>query len=144
MYTVKQLSVFLENKPGRVCSAIDELAKNGVNISALTLADTASFGIMRLLLADPERAAAILSESGVVSRISHVLAVVMSDETGSAGDILHLLARAEVNIEYMYVCVGRESGKPIMIIRTDRNEDAVRVLEEAGYAGAEASDLYCD
>ncbi len=133
MVTVRQLSVFLENKPGRLCAATDTLAKGGINISALTLADTAEFGILRLIVDDPDRARAILTESGVIVRVTDVLAVPMSDAPGSAGDILHLLSGAGLNIEYMYVCVSRVSGKPIMIVRTNDIEEASDILHRAGY-----------
>ena len=99
---VKQLSVFLENKQGRLCAATDVLAKAGINISALSLADTAEFGILRLIVDQPELARDVLTESGVVVRISEVIAVAMNDAPGGAGGILHLLSEAGINVEYMY------------------------------------------
>ncbi len=143
MFTVRQLSVFLENKPGRLCAATDALAKEGVNISALTLADTTEFGILRLIVDDPDRAKDILRNSGVVVRITKVLAIAMNDTPGSAGDILHILSGAGLNIEYMYVSVGRVSGKPIMMVRTDDIEAAGDVLHRAGYSDVDPSDVYC-
>ncbi len=142
MVTVRQLSVFLENKPGRLCAATDALAKEGINISALTLADTTEFGILRLIVDCPERAGEILRASGVVVRITEVLAIPMNDTPGSAGDILHLLSGAGLNIEYMYVCVGRVSGKPIMVVRTDDIEIATDILHRAGYGDVEDEDVY--
>ncbi len=142
MYTVRQLSVFLENKPGRLCAATDALAKEGVDIRALTLADTTDFGILRLLVDDPDRAADILRASGVVVRITEVLTVVMDDAPGSAGDILHILSGAGLNIEYMYVCVGYKSGKPIMVVRTDDADHAGEILGRAGYKGVDPADIY--
>ena len=118
MFTVRQLSVFLENKPGRLCAATDAIAKEGININALTLADTTEFGILRLIVDAPDRAAEILRDIGVVVRVTKVLAIAMNDAPGGAGDILHILAGAGLNIEYMYVCVGSVSGQPIMVVRT--------------------------
>ena len=141
MFTVRQLSVFLENKPGRLCSATDTLSKEGINISALTLADTTEFGILRLIVDDPEKAAEILRESGVVVRITDVLAVAMNDAPGGAGDILHTLSGDGLNIEYMYVCVGRASGKPIMVVRTDDCARAAVILNRAGYGEVDPSDI---
>ena len=141
MFTVRQLSVFLENKPGRLCTATDILAKEGINISALTLADTTEFGILRLIVDDTEKAAEILRESGVVVRITEVLAIAMNDAPGGAGDILHILSGAGLNIEYMYVCVGRGSGKPIMVVRTDDCSRAAVVLNRAGYGEVNPSDI---
>lgn len=142
MFTVRQLSVFLENKPGRLCAATDVLAKEGININALTLADTTEFGILRLIVDDPDRAAEILRGTGVVVRITKVLAIAMNDAPGGAGDILHVLSGAGQNIEYMYVCVGHVSGKPIMVVRTDDIESASKVLHEAGYSDVEPADIY--
>ncbi len=143
MFTVRQLSVFLENKPGRLCAATDVLAKEGININALTLADTTEFGILRLIVDSPDKAADILRGIGVVVRITKVLAIAMNDAPGGAGDILHTLSGAGLNIEYMYVCVGRASGKPIMVVRTDDINAASEVLDKAGYSNIEPDDIYC-
>ena len=142
MMIVRQLSVFLENKPGRLCAATDTLAKNGINISALTLADTAEFGILRLIVDQPELARDVLTESGVVVRISEVIAVAMNDAPGGAGGILHLLSGAGINVEYMYACVGKMSGKAIMIIRTDDPKTAAEILRKEGYGDINPADVY--
>ncbi len=142
MFTVRQLSVFLENKPGRLCAATDALAKEGINISALTLADTTEFGILRLLVDSPDKAAEILRGIGVVVRITKVIAIAMNDAPGGAGDILHILSGAGLNIEYMYVCVGRVSGKPIMVVRTNDIVATSKVLEDAGYSDVDPADIY--
>ncbi len=142
MFTVRQISVFLENKPGRLCAATDALAKEGININALTLADTTEFGILRMIVDSPDRAAEILRGIGVVVRITKVLAIAMNDAPGGAGDILHILSGAGLNIEYMYVCVGRVSGKPIMVVRTDDIETASDILNKAGYSDVQADDIY--
>ena len=99
MMTVRQLSVFLENKPGRLCAATDILAKEGINLSALTLADTSEFGILRLIVDQPDRAKEVLMDAGIVVRISEVLAIAMDDAPGGAVGILHLLSEAGLNIE---------------------------------------------
>ncbi len=141
MFTVKQLSVFLENKPGRLCAATDAIAKEGINIRALTVADTTDFGVLRLLVDDSDRAAEILRATGVIARITDVLAVAMNDAPGGAGDILHLLSSAGLNIEYMYVCVGYVSGKPIMVVRTDDVDLAGGILSRAGYSEIDPADI---
>ena len=142
MFTVRQLSVFLENKPGRLCAATDAIAKEGININALTLADTTEFGILRLIVDAPDRAAEILRDIGVVVRVTKVLAIAMNDAPGGAGDILHILAGAGLNIEYMYVCVGSVSGQPSMVVRTDDIESASDVLNKAGYKDVDPADIY--
>jgi hypothetical protein len=142
MMIIRQLSVFLENKPGRLCAATDTLAKNDIDISALTLADTSEFGILRLLVDQPDRAREVLTESGVVVRISEVIAVAMEDAPGGAGGILHLLSEAGLNIEYMYACVGKQSGKAIMVVRTDDIELAEDILHRGGYGDVNPADVY--
>ncbi len=139
---LKQLSVFLENKKGRLCAATDALAARGVNIRALTLADTAEFGILRLIVDQPEAAREALVDSGVVVRISNVVAVAMDDAPGGADSILHLLSEAGLNIEYIYACVGHKSGKALMIIRTDDTEHTEALLEEHGYGKLDPADVY--
>jgi hypothetical protein len=138
---VKQLSVFLENKQGRLCAATDVLAKNGINISALSLADTAEFGILRLIVDRPDEARRVLMEEGIVVRVSDVIAVAMNDTPGGAVDILHALAQAGINVEYLYASVGR-SGKAIMIVRVDDNENAERVLHDGGFHDVHPSEIY--
>ena len=142
MMTVRQLSVFLENKPGRLCAATDILAKEGINLSALTLADTSEFGILRLIVDQPDRAREVLMEAGIVVRISDVLAIAMDDAPGGAVGILHLLSEAGLNIEYMYACVGKQSGKAIMVVRTDDIELAEDILHRGGYGDVNPADVY--
>ena len=142
MMTVRQLSVFLENKPGRLCAATDILAKEGINLSALTLADTSEFGILRLIVDQPDRAREVLMEAGIVVRISDVLAIAMDDAPGGAVGILHLLSDAGLNIEYMYACVGKQSGKAIMVVRTDDIELAEDILHRGGYGDINPADVY--
>ena len=138
---VKQLSVFLENKQGRLCAATDVLAKNGINISALSLADTAEFGILRLIVDRPDEARRVLMEEGIVVRVSDVIAVAMNDTPGGAVDILHALAQAGINVEYLYASIGR-SGKAIMIVRVDDDENAERVLHDGGFHDVHPSEIY--
>ena len=142
MMIARQLSVFLENKPGRLCAAVDALAQNGINISALTLADTTEFGILRLLVDQPDRAREVLSEIGVVVRITDVLAIAMDDAPGGAGGILHHLAEAGLSVEYMYACVGLASGKALMIVRADDTEAAEAILRERGYGDINPAEIY--
>ena len=139
---IQQLSVFLENKPGRLCAAVDTLAKEGIDISALTVADTSEFGILRMIVDQPERARDVLIESGVIVRITKVIAVAMNDAPGGAGTVLHLLSDEGLNIEYMYACVGKLSGKAIMVIRTDDTDKTAEILERNGYADINPADVY--
>lgn len=138
---VRQLSVFLENKQGRLRAVIDILAQHGINISALSLADTAEFGILRLIVDRPEEARRVLTEDGVVVRISNVIAVAMDDVPGGALDILRCFATAGINVEYLYAAIGR-SGKALMIVRVDDDENAERVLHDGGFHDIHPSEIY--
>ena len=139
---LRQLSVFLENKPGRLCAAVNVLAKAGVDISALSLADAAEYGILRLIVDQPDLAKKVLSESGVIVKTNDVIALAMRDEPGGAGSILCLLAEAGINIDYMYACVGHVTGKALMILRTDDAEKAEKVLKKGGCTEINPADIY--
>ena len=139
---VKQISVFLNNTEGRLDEVLKILAQGGIDILSASLADTTEFGILRLIVDAPDRAAEILRDIGVVVRVTKVLAIAMNDAPGGAGDILHILAGAGLNIEYMYVCVGSVSGQPIMVVRTDDIESASDVLNKAGYKDVDPADIY--
>ncbi len=139
---ISQLSVFLENKKGRLCAATDVLADAGINIRALTLADTSEFGILRLIVDKPDEAKDALINSGVVVRITKVVAIAMDDVPGGADAILHLITESGLNIEYIYACVGHETGKALMILRTDDNEGAETILKSHGYNEIDPADIY--
>ena len=139
---IKQLSVFLENKQGRLCAAVDVLAQNDINISALSLADTTDFGILRLLVDQPEKAQSVLTDSGVVVRITNVIAIAMDDQPGGAVEVLHCLSEASINVEYIYACVGRVSGKALMVIRAEDVDIAEQVLHAHGYNDINPADVY--
>ena len=142
MMIVRQVSVFLENKPGRLCAATDALAREGINLSALTVADTSEFGILRLLVDQPEKAKEVLAQSGIAARLTDVLAVTMDDAPGGAFGILHVLSEAGLNIEYMYASVGQTTGKAVMVIRTDDIEMAADILHRNGYGDISPADVY--
>lgn len=139
---IKQLSVFLENKQGRLYAAIDVLGKNNIDISALSLADTSEFGILRLLVDRPEAAQKALTEAGIVVKITNVVAVAMDDVPGGTTGILNLLASNGTNIEYMYACVGKVTGKALMVIRTDDVERTEKLLHDSGYGNLDPNDIY--
>ncbi len=139
---IRQLSVFLENKPGRLCAAIDALAKAGVNISALSLADAAEYGILRLIVDQPDLAKQTLTDAGVIVKAHRVIALAMKDEPGGAETILRLLADAEINIEYMYACVGHVTGKALMVLRVDDAEKADAILKENCCDEINPADIY--
>ena len=139
---IHQLSVFLENKKGRLFEAIETLAKNGINISALSLAEACEYGVVRMIVDDTELSKSVLKDSGVVVSVSKAVAVAMNDSPGGARDILKVLAQADVNIEYMYAFVGKATGKALMVLRTDDIEKTEKILKENGLGEVNPADIY--
>ena len=139
---VKQLSVFVENKFGRLETIISELAKNNINISALSMADTTDFGILRIIVDDPDKAQLVLKEAGVVAKCTEVLAIVMDDTAGGLANILQILTEAEISIEYMYAFVGKIDGHALMIIQVSDAEKTEKIFEGKGIPMPNPADIY--
>ncbi len=133
---VNQLSVFVENKKGRLAEILSCLADHSVDILALSLADTSEFGVLRLIVDQPEQAKALLRERGVIVKITEVLAVEMEHIPGGAAKILSLLSDGDVALEYMYACTAEQDGKAIFYARVDDMDRAQALLRDAGYVGA--------
>lgn len=127
-----QISIFLENKSGRLAEVADLLARNSINIRALSLADTADFGIFRLIVSDPDRAAALLKENGFTIGRNEVVAVVVPDRPGGLAGILGMLQGMGINVEYMYAFVQKSEGNAVLIFRFDEADKAIAVLRGAG------------
>ena len=134
---IKQLSVFLENKQGRMCAAADLLAQNNINIRALSLADTSDFGILRLIVDKPEEGKKILTEAGIVVRVTNVLSLTMEDTPGGTLGVLRLLAERGIGVEYMYAFAGKNDGEAYMIIQADDLEAAEAILSNGGFRQAD-------
>lgn len=134
---IKQLSVFLENKKGRICAAADLLAQNHINIRALSLADTSEFGILRLIVDKPEEGKKILTEAGIVVRVTDVLSLTMEDTPGGTLGVLRLLSESGISVEYMYAFAGKNDGEAVMIIQAEDLEAAEGILQRGGFKQAE-------
>ena len=139
--SVKQISVFLENKKGRLADVTRILSKEAVNIRALSLADTADFGVLRIIVNEPERCLAVLKKNSFVAQVTEVLAIEVEDKPGGLARILELLDAAGVNVEYMYAYVEKSKDNAIVICRIDERERAVEVLGKAGIATLSAEAL---
>jgi len=139
---VEQISIFLENKSGRLAEVTGVLAKAGVNIRALSLADTADFGILRLIVNSTDRANRILKESGFTVAKTEVIALEVPDAPGGLAGILATLDRAGINVEYMYAFVQRSGDNAIIIFRFDELDKATRVLLDAGVRVLKAEEVY--
>lgn len=132
--TVKQLSVFVENKPGRLSDVTAALLKGNINIRAITTADSRDFGILRLIVDDTDKAKAALKEEGYVVTSTNVIAVTADDKPGGMAAIMKTLYKANISVEYMYSAFLNPSElTACLILRVDNNENAIEALEEAGY-----------
>lgn len=126
---VKQLSIFVENKPGRLSAIINLLGQHHVNLSALSLADTTNFGVLRLIADKTELAQEVLREEGIVSKCADVLAVAIDDTPGSLTGILDLFNENGISVEYMYAFSAKHEGKAQMVVKTDSLEKAEALLK---------------
>lgn len=138
----EQISIFLENKAGRLCEVTHTLAGAKVNIRALSLADTTDFGVLRLIVDDNAKAEEALKAAGFTVRITHVVAVEVDDRPGGLHFILDALTQAGINVEYMYAFVAQSGDKAIMIFRFDQLEEAISVLEKNNVTVISGSKLY--
>ena len=129
---VKQISLFLENKKGRLAHVCRVLGDAGINIRALSLADTADFGVLRLIVDDPAKTNAVLSENGFVASITDVMAIQVPDVPGGLADALEKMDKAGLDVEYMYAFIGTNSQNALVIIRVDSVEGAAQIMEGCG------------
>lgn len=131
--TVKQISVFLENQPGKLAEFTDVLSANNINMRALSLAEREDFGIVKIIVDDVYNASTVLREADYVLSITKVLAVEIPDEPGALAKILHVFGENGVNVEYMYAFTTRKLGVAHMIFRVSDNQKAVEILSEHGF-----------
>lgn len=139
---VKQISVFLENKGGRLAEVTKTLGDSGINIRALSIADTKDFGILRLIVNDPDRACAVLKEAEFTVSERDVLAIGIDDEAGALSKALGVLQQNDIVIEYMYAFSGKSGDKPLVILKLSDNEKAIKVLRDNGISVIEAEEVY--
>jgi hypothetical protein len=129
---VKQISVFLENKSGRLAAVTRLLADHGFNIRALSIADTSDFGILRLIVNDPAHAYRVLKEAGFTVSETEVLAVEVPDRPGGLARVLDLLHQAGINIEYLYAFVSKAGENALVLMKVEDLQRAVDVLSAQG------------
>ena len=130
---VKQLTVFLENHQGQLVQVTDLLAKNGIDMRALSIADTQDFGILRLIVNDTQKALSILKDGDYLVQITEVVGAAIPDKPGELSRALSLLDQSNINLEYLYAFLTNTEGSAQMVFRVADNEAAVKVLQEAGY-----------
>jgi len=129
---IKQLSIFVENKQGRLADITEILSKANANIRALSIADTTDFGILRLIVDTPESAALALKEAGITVSITNVIAVGIDDVPGAFARPMRILADSGIDVEYMYAFITRKSEKAYVILRVADNDAATKVLMDNG------------
>lgn len=138
---VKQLSVFIENKPGRLKEIICVLADNDIDIKALSLADTTEFGIIRMVVSDAEKAKTVLNDGGVIVRICDILAIAVNDEPGALTKTFGILGDNGVAVEYMYAFGEKLEESSVIAIRTDDMDKAREKLIDGGVSVLKQEDI---
>lgn len=137
---LEQLSVFMENKVSRLNEVLLQLKTSKVNVLSLSLADTSEFGVLRLIVDNPEEGRKVLKENGFSARLTKVLAIKLPNEVGTLQGVLEVLGNAGMNVEYMYVLANAKSFSG-MIIKTGNPEEAAKVLADAGIEFVKAEEV---
>ena len=139
---IKQISVFLENKPGALYAMTGVLAQNQVDMRALSVAETKDFGIVRMIVADVYKATTVLKEAGYIHSITPVLGVAIPDVPGGLNKVLQVLDEAQMNVEYMYAFLGgKKSDRAYMVFRVENNEAATAALAARGIKTVEQDEM---
>jgi hypothetical protein len=137
---IHQLSVFLENKSGRITQVLEVLGGENIKITALSVADTAEFGILRLIVSDPSKAKEVLKNNDFTVNLTEVISVMAPNEASNYARVLRILSDLEISVEYTYAfSVG---DKSIIILRCSNNEEAIKALKSHELELLQASDLY--
>ena len=138
---IRQLSVFLENRHGTLVEVTELLAKEKIDIRAMSLADTQDFGILRLIVNDPEGAKAALAKIGFVASVNEVTAVAINDNPGALSEVIHVMAEAQINIEYLYAFLTNHKDNAYVVLRVVDNDHAAEVLAANGIVLVSESDI---
>jgi hypothetical protein len=139
---VKQISIFLENKSGRLAEVTRILGDNDIDISALSIADTTDFGILRLIVNNPEKALDVLSSDGFTVSATSVIAIGVEDKPGGLARALDILGREKVGIEYMYAFVSKKEDEALVILKVDNPDRAVEILKAENVSVLTPDEVY--
>lgn len=139
---VRQISVFLENKSGRLQEACKCLAEAEVNIRALSIAETADYGVLRLIVNDPDTAIRVMAQNDFTVSETEVIAVEVPDKPGGLASVLAPLCDANVNIEYLYCFVEKSGQSAIVVFRVEQLDEAIKALQAEGYKVMREEDVY--
>lgn len=139
---VQQISVFLENKYGRLAKVTEVLGENDINIRALSIADTSDFGILRIIVNKPDEANKVLKSAGFTVSITDVIAVEMDDHPGGLARVLKILETNGVNIEYLYAFLQKSSQDALVVFRVEQLDEAIEVLLKNNINVIKGNDVY--
>ncbi len=140
--SVKQISVFLENKEGRLAEVTRVMGENHIDISALSIADTTNFGILRMIVNDPVKAESILKDHGYAVRITSVLAIAIEDVPGTLSVALETLDKNAIAVEYIYAFVGKTDSRALVVLKVSEMDKAKDLLSDAGVCVLEDEEVY--
>lgn len=132
MPLIKQISIFVENKPGRLKAMTHILKDNDIDILAISIADTTDFGILRLIVNDPDKACKALKDAECTVKVTDVLAIKLEDKPGGLSVVMDTLYDNQISVEYMYAFFSKQGGQAAVILRVDDNAKAAQVLDKAG------------
>ena len=130
---IRQISIFLQNEPGKLSQVCRDLADAGISIATLSLADTSDFGIVRMIVDDHEKAKDVLTAKGHVVNVREVVGVCVPDRPGGMAEVMTILDKAGVNVEYSYAFAFHKGEKAVLVFRFDDNEKAAKALAAAGF-----------
>jgi hypothetical protein len=139
---IKQISIFVENKPGRISEIISLLGDNNIDIAALSLADTAKYGVLRIIVDNPEKTVSLLEADGVAVKVNNVIGIAVENTPGGLAKALTVLTRGGITIEYIYAFVCNSEKGALVVIRTDNKEKAVEMLLENGITILKETDVF--
>lgn len=139
--SIRQLTAFVENRRGCLAEITDLLAKNHIDLRALSIADTKDFGILRLIVNDAEKALSVLRENNILVQITEVIGVKLSDRPGELSAALAALDRAGINVEYLYAFLTRNEKNAYVVLRVEDNEIACGILANAGFCMVDEAEL---
>lgn len=139
---IKQISIFVENKPGRLSAVTKILEENCIDIRALSIADTRDFGILRLIVNNPDLACKVLKDADCTVTLTDVIAIGIEDKPGGLAGAMSILYQNEISVEYMYAFISKTDNTAYVIIRVEKYEDAIQILEKNDIKILESSNLY--
>lgn len=140
--SIKQISVFAENKQGRLAEITGLLADNQININALSIADTKDYGILRLIVNDTDKAYEVLKKENIIVSVTDVLAVAINDTPGEFAKAVRLLSDGGIGVEYAYAFITSQVGTAYVILRVEDNVEAGKILEKSGFKLFDRQDLF--